>query len=182
MAWSLLLFFSFQTRGGALYSQLGTPAALFMVGLALGGAWSALRAARSAVRPGLLLRAQAVALGGAVLLALVLAALGSLGAGQSSLAALHALLLVVAGASTGVVFPAAASALLDRGAPPPAAAALVELADHAGAALAALATAVLLVPLLGLTKAAALLVAVQALALAQSAAAQRAGGRGRGQP
>ena len=73
-----------------------------------------------------------------------------------------------------MVFPTASAAILQRGAPVERAAAWVELADHAGAAVAAVLATVVLVPLVGLTRAATLLVALQALALGASALAVRA--------
>jgi predicted membrane-bound spermidine synthase len=169
MAWSLLLFFSFQTRVGALYSQLGALSAVFMLGLAAGGWWIG----RQGDGPAALRRAQLVTLGGALLLALALPALGWWTASRIVLAAVHALLLGVAGVATGVVLPSAAGALLDAGAPTSGAASWVELADHAGAAVAALLAAVVVVPLLGLGRGAALLVALQVLAFAGSALAAR---------
>jgi len=156
MVWSLMLFFSFQTRVGALYSEIGALSALFMLGLAAGGA----RAAR-----GLSLRAaQAFALVASVVLAVAMSVLGSLPLWPWMLGALHALLLVGAGAATGAVFPSAASALLGRGVPVARSAGLVEIADHAGAALGALIAAVLLLPVLGLALSGLVLVAAQSLA------------------
>ena len=46
LGWSLLVLFSFQTHAGALYGQLGALVALFMLGLALGGAVVGSEAAR----------------------------------------------------------------------------------------------------------------------------------------
>jgi spermidine synthase len=171
MAWSLMLFFSFQTRVGALYSQLGMLTGVFMLGLAAGGAWAARRVACR----GLLLRAQAVSLAAAALLAFSFAAVGILTSWPLVLAIVHALLLAVAGGATGVLVPSAAAALLERGAQAQSAAGLVELADHGGAALAALVAAVLFVPVFGLKLAALLLVVLQALALAATAGAARGG-------
>jgi spermidine synthase len=165
MAWSLMLFFSFQTRVGALYSELGALSALFMAGLGAGGAWTTRRASR---RP-LVLWAQAVAFGGALVVALAFALLGRLTASGMLLAVVHAALLVAAGVATGTVFPAAASALLDQGKTAVGTAGLVELADHAGAALAAVFAAVVFVPALGLTRTAVLLVALELMALGASA-------------
>jgi spermidine synthase len=160
MAWSLMLFFSFQTRVGALYSELGALTALFMLGLAAGGAW----AVRQSGRPSLM-RAQAIAVGGALLVALGFAAVGRAAGGGAMLAILHGLWLVLAGAATGTVFPAAAITLLDRGEQASGAAGLVELADHAGAAVAAVFAAVLFIPALGLFWTAMLLALLELIAL-----------------
>lgn len=157
MAWSLMLFFSFQTRVGALYSEIGALSALFMLGLAAGGA----RSARAAS----LRQAQAIALVAAVLLAFGFWVLGEITAWPRLLAVLHGLLLVGAGMATGGLFPSAANALLERGRPLSGAASAIEIADHAGAALAALFAAVLLVPALGLGLTALLLIVLQGLAM-----------------
>ena len=170
MAWSLLLFFSLQTRVGLLYSQLGALTALFMLGLAVGGAWSTRSGAS-------LPRAQALAVAAAALVAFAFCAFGWFAAWPAALAVAHAVLLAVAGAAAGMLFPAAASALLERGAQARVAAGLVEFADHAGAAGAALFAAVLLIPVLGLAQAAAVLVGLQLLALVVTAVALRRGAR-----
>jgi predicted membrane-bound spermidine synthase len=167
MAWSLILFFSFQTRVGALYSEIGALSALFMLGLAAGGA----RAARGKS----LREAQAMALGASVLLAVALSVLGSLALWPRAAGALHALLLVGAGAATGGLFPSAANALLGRGARVAGSAGWVETADHAGAALAALIAAALLLPALGLVLTGLVLVAIQTLAMVATSQAPEGG-------
>jgi hypothetical protein len=165
MAWSLLLFFSFQSRVGVLYSQLGALSAVFMLGLAGGGAWSARRPS--------LVRAQGLALAHAVVTVFAFIFFDRVDPGRSAVALLHALLLALGGVATGSVFPAAASRLLKCGAEGRGAAAWTELCDHAGAALAALLAAVVFIPVLGLTRAAALLVALQGLAFSTCVHAQR---------
>ncbi len=157
MAWSLMLFFSFQTRVGALYSEIGALAALFMLGLAVGAA----RAARGCS----LRKAQAIALVAAVVVALALSVLGSLPPWPWLLAPLHGVLLVGAGAATGGLFPSAASTLLRSGVGVVGSAGLLEIADHAGAAAAALIAAVLLLPALGLVLTGLLLLVLQVLAM-----------------
>ncbi len=140
---SLLLLYSFQAREGALYGEIGLLTAIFMLGLAAGG-WAQGR--------GLSLRQAAV---GAFLSASVVALLipflpmcSGLGAGLSI--GVHACLLFLAGLQTGVVFPAAAQALTANGMGVQQAASALATADHAGAVLAALTGAVLLIPGLGL--------------------------------
>jgi spermidine synthase len=158
MAWTLMAFFSFQTRVGALYSELGALSALFMLGLAAGGWWGVRLGSH---RRGLLV-AQTVALGSALALALAFAAL-HLASGRTVLTLMHALLLTVAGVGTGVVFPSAVAGLLEQGAHPRTAAAWIESLDHLGAAVAALFAAVLWIPTLGLTATGGLLLVLQAL-------------------
>ena len=121
-----------------------------------------------------LIWAQKIALASGLIIALAFLGLSMLGPGRAWLGLGHALLLALAGLGTGVVFPTASAAILQRGAPVERAAAWVELADHAGAAVAAVLATVVLVPLVGLTRAATLLVALQALALGASALAVRA--------
>lgn len=161
MAWSLLLLFSFQTRAGALYGQLGLLTALFMLGLAAGAA--AMRAAVHFASRALPIAA-ASAFGYAVLLALVLPLLGSLAESGTLLTlAAHGGLLLLAGLVTGALFPAAAATLVGEGQSAGEAAGRLETADHLGAGLAALFGAVVFIPALGLTRSAWLLVALQGL-------------------
>ena len=156
MALSLMLFFSFQTRVGALYSEIGLLSALFMLGLAAGGAY--------AVRRLSLAQAQAASLAASVALAVSFELLDSLSMSSFWVAVVHGLLLILAGAATGAVFPCAAKALLESGSTVRGAASATQFADHGGAALAAVVASVIFVPILGLTGAAMLLCALQALA------------------
>ncbi len=155
MALSLMLLFSYQARVGALYSELGALSGTFMLGLGLGGAWAA--------RGRSLLAAALAATASAAVIGLALALLGALGPPLTGLGPAHAVLLLLAGAGTGAVFPAAAGALLAAGRDTRRAAAAIELADHAGAALAALAAPLLLVPVLGLGASAGLVAGLCAL-------------------
>jgi len=175
MGWWLLVLFSFQTRAGALYGQLGALTAAFMLGLALG----ATLAPRAAFAPGErdagslpgAGRALRLSVGAAALFALVLpfalaaaARAAADGVGWALLG--HAALLLAAGAATGGVFPVAAEVRLAAGDGPSDAAGRLETADHLGAAAAALLGAVLFVPLLGITGTVWLLAALVAVALA----------------
>lgn len=156
LGWSLLLLFSFQAQVGALYGLVGGLLAVFMLGLALGAILAARR----------LGRALAVALAFAGALALALLAIARLSAASPLWALLaHAALLLVAGAVTGGVFPPAVALRLAAGDRPAEAAGRLETADHLGAALAALAGALVFVPLLGLVRSALLLAALVGLAL-----------------
>jgi spermidine synthase len=168
MVWGLLLLFSFQTRAGALYGQLGLLTGLFMLGLALGGA-AAARAASAPVERvrSWLLATSGLALAFAVMVALVLPVLGRVAPGALGLTAtLHGSLLLLAGAVTGSAFPAAAGAQLAAGRGAADAAGVVESADHAAAAVAALLGAVLFIPVFGLTATAYLLAAMEGVAVA----------------
>ena len=181
LGWSLLLMFSFQAQAGVLYGWLGVLVALFMAGLATGGALAP--RVRRAVAAGGPCVGEMLALRRALMFALLvgctvpllLAAAPALArTGSLPTFVLHALLLLAAGLATGVVFPLAVEVLLAGGEMPGAAAARVEAADHAGAAVAALVGAVLFVPVLGLRASAlllAVLLAVPALAVALSARA-----------
>ncbi len=168
MAWSLMLFFSFQTRVGALYSAVGALVALFMLGLAVGGAIAARHLS--------LRKAQVAALLASLVLTAAFLGFGALASWPHLSTALHATLLIVAGIATGGVFPSAAASLLADGGGVRAAASWIELADHAGAAVAALFVAVLLVPVLGLTLAATLMVALQVLVMGAVVLAPRRSG------
>lgn len=172
MALSLMLLFSYQTRVGALYSELGALSGAFMLGLGLGGAWAA--------RGRSLLAASLAATASAAAITVALRAIDALGVPGPALGAAHGLLLLLAGAGTGAVFPAAAGALLARGGDARRAAASIELADHAGAALAALAAPLLLVPVLGLGASAGLMTGLCVLGAAGAGIAGRGQGVGAG--
>jgi predicted membrane-bound spermidine synthase len=157
MAFSIMLFYSFQSRVGVLYAAMGALTALFMLGLALGGVLGS--------RSRFLACAQAMGFGTSILVALSFSLMNRFSSPGALLALSHGVLLVLAGAATGVVFPSAGDALMTRGSGLRRAAAWVELADHAGAAAAALLVATLFVPTLGLTVTAVFIVLLQGLAL-----------------
>jgi spermidine synthase len=92
--------------------------------------------------------------------------LGSPALGRPGLLTLlHGALLLAAGVVTGALFPVAAGVLLAAKRGVRATASSVEAADHAGAAIAALAGGVLFIPVLGLTGSAWLLAVLQAASL-----------------
>jgi predicted membrane-bound spermidine synthase len=157
MAYGIMLFYSFQSRVGMLYAEIGALTALFMLGLALGGMLGS--------HPAFLARAQTIGLGTSILVAVSFALMERFASSGTLLALCHGSLLVWVGAATGVVFPSAGEVLMTRGFGLQRAAAWVELADHAGAAVAALLAAAVFVPVFGLTLAATLLVLLQGLAL-----------------
>ena len=175
IGWTLLLIFSYQTRVGALYGQLGMLAALFMCGLAIGGViWTRRRAPARLV---------AVLVLASLFATLVPALLGAAGpaADRSALLAtlLHGVGLMAAGFCTGGLFPMASRHLADRGWSGGPLAAALEAADHGAAALGALLGGVLLIPVLGLTSSAWLLTALAGAALATTLIDTGAGKRRR---
>ncbi|KAA0251945.1 MAG: hypothetical protein EDX89_20645 [Acidobacteria bacterium] len=173
MGLSLLLLLSYQTADGALYGRLGLLTALFMAGLSLGalatrrlGDEASIPRARRHLVAALAL---AAALGFGTALCLPRLAAAS-GAGALAALSLHGVLLLATGAATGALFPLGAAVLSTEGTGR--AAARLQTADHAGAAVAALAVPVVLVPALGLGATAALLAALLALASARVAVAR----------
>ena len=120
MGWSLLLLFAFQTHAGALHGQLGALVAVFMLGLAVGGALAprALLGAReglpAASRALCLCLAGAFVFSASLPFTLEAAARASQGSSAAALVAYGALLLA-AGAITGSVFPVAVTVRLAAG-------------------------------------------------------------------
>ncbi len=178
MTWSLLILFAFQTRAGALYGQLGLLTALFMLGLAAGGA-ATRRAAEKALTEssetarGWLMVASglAAAYGAALPLALPVAGAASSSGALAAILA-HGALLFLAGLVTGGLFPVGVGVLLAGGASATEAAGRIETADHWGAALAALAGAVLFIPVFGIVVSGWLIAAILVLAFAAVLLAQ----------
>jgi spermidine synthase len=173
LAVSFLLLLSYQEREGALYGALGALTAALLAGLAAGAV--AARRLLDARPPSPRALSASLFLAALVFGAAALAP-GALSAWPSlpsaAILAAHAALLLVAGAATGALFPAATDALLGSGADAGAAAALFEAADHVGAAAAALLAGVVLVPALGM-RASGLLAAALVLLAALDAARAR---------
>ena len=160
MALSIMVLFSFQTYVGALYSELGLLSGLFMLGLAFGG--------KLGMRSCSIPKAQVASIGSGLMALLFWSVAHAAHLTKGSAAAIHGLLLLTTGAATGLVFPIAAKELLRLGTAVRTTSAWVEAADHCGAAVAALMTAVVLVPILGLKGAALLLLGLQLIAWALS--------------
>jgi spermidine synthase len=182
IGWSLLVLFSYQTHAGALYGELGLLTGVFMLGLAVGAALArrllsigreGRDAGASASRALRLCLVLAVAFAATLPPALEAAGLAARGGGGAALAAYGALLLA-AGALTGAIFPIAAECRLAAGDGAGDAAGRLETADHLGAAVAALAGAVVFVPALGIERSAWVLAGLLALALAASVGARAA--------
>jgi spermidine synthase len=144
MSLEMVLLLAFQALAGHLYHALGGMLAGFMAGMAAG----ALLARRVLSLP----RALAGALGALAAVAALIPAVLTLARLFPAASALLVLVgIVLAGASTGAIYPLAV-----RAAGHPQAAARIYAWDLAGAAGAALVVALLAVPLLGLFPVAAL--------------------------
>ncbi len=166
LALELLCIHVYQGAFGNLYRMIGSVVALFMLGLALGGATAVplgLRLSSSPVSS--LRRVLIVGLTGQALIALAApAALGLAGGGRWLLSAsgvpeaLVLLLVCSAGWFTGLALPAAGGLLIGRtGQPTGGASALVNSADHLGAAAAAALVGLMAVPRLGVAASSGLL-------------------------
>jgi len=178
MALELLCITVHQSACGTLYRMIGSLVALFMLGLALGGAGAA-PLARRVARTDSLGHHRILALGLAGQGVMALAAPGALlllGTGFAPLQVprsaevLVLLLATLSGWFTGLALPAAGGILIhhrhtgdtaagqsrDTGL----AASLVNSADHLGAAAAALLVGLLIIPRLGVSGCAGLLVAI----------------------
>jgi len=160
MAGSLLILFSYQTRAGALYGQIGWLAALFMLGLASGG----LAMSRAADMPAAAGHKRLAAITAAALVFFILLRFALASSAIPGL--LHGALLLAAGMVTGGLFPVAAGLLLAGRNGARETASLLEAADHGGAAVAALVGGALFIPALGLAATASLLAGLEAIALA----------------
>lgn len=161
MAMSLLLMFVYQARFGSIFLHVGLIAAVFMLGLTLGGALTdRLLSARGD-------RGQRL-LGFGVLAHLVM--LLVVPALPDGLARWHfVLLFLAAGGIGGIYVPLAAARLKAAGCSDHHAGWLVELFDHVGGAIGGLLTGVILLPVFGVASAVgvlATLLAANLLALA----------------
>jgi spermidine synthase len=159
MAGSLLILFSYQTRAGALYGQLGWLTALFMLGLALGG----LAMSRAAEMPAPAACRRLASIIAAALFFFLLLSGAMAWSAMPNL--VHGALLLMAGTVTGGLFPVAAGVLLAGYRDARETASGLEAADHGGAAVAALVGGALFIPALGLVATALLLVGLEAAAL-----------------
>lgn len=162
---SLLVLTSFQTQIGALYAELGVLNGIFMIGLSAGGL-----VATQNSSAGRLLRSQLVCTSLTLALMVGLVGIDRIGSASFVQWSAHILLLVGVGFGTGLIFPAASRVLVETRElapklPSGRVAAGLEFWDHAGAAVSALLSAVVLIPTLGIARSAALLVAWQGLAL-----------------
>ena len=181
IALQVVLLFAFQSRFGLLYQQIGLAGALFMAGLGAGGALGA-RAATSS--NGSTTKAAAVVLlllaGEALGVPSLTAWLGTVEPGPARFG--YYALFLLNGLASGAAFPVASrlgSAASDRAG---ALGAILQAADHWGAALGAALAGTVLVPVTGVGTScllvAAVLAAVGLPVLLSHAGAQRALGQG----
>ncbi len=145
----LVLTFAYQAQFGTIYQEIGLIIAAFMLGLVGGGIWANRSLTSKANRSFLLaVVLLLLSLGAACLPALLHSTLLQHlppRAGQ-----VYLLLLVAAiGSGTGIVFPLASQIVSHSGRSLSQTAGSLDALDHVGAALGALLTGVLLVPLLG---------------------------------
>ncbi len=148
MSAQIIFLYSYQTKHGALYENLGMFASCFMAGLFLSGGICTAMLGRKKPAARRTRRALLGAETGLILFFLLSAVLIRLGIqGQ----AVYYLMAVFAGGLIGMEFPLAArmDPLMDK--KTGGTASRLERADHAGAALGALATGILLLPALGIS-------------------------------
>ncbi len=136
MGWWLLLIAAWQSTRGSVYSEIGFLTAVFMAGLAVGSLAATRIATPERWVPAVLVAGSA--LSGAL----------ATGCALSSPVVMIPPLLAIGGLLTGAVFPG----LTRMGSPDPRRAAGVAFsADQAGAAAAALAVGILMIPWVGMT-------------------------------
>jgi len=150
MALEIVLLFAFQSLYGYVYQRVALIIAVFMFGLVVGsGAMNQVLRRRPAGSPGLLI-AIGVLIGlSAAAIPAVLTGLGQLQHTSHVEPVIFAMVFVI-GLLGGLVFPLAAALLLRSHPAPARTAGWLEAADHGGACVGALATGLLLVPVLGL--------------------------------
>ena len=156
MALEIVLLYTFQTLYGYVYSMVGLVVGVFMFGLVLGSLAMNWRIARPRVhhtgRPGL---RTAVALDLAITvfaagLVVVLALLRA-SAAEWPVEVVTFALVAISGILGGLIFPLAAAIRLEEHGSTGRVAGAVAAADYIGACLGALATGMLLVPILGVS-------------------------------
>ena len=150
MAWSLILIFSFQNILGYLYGAMGILIAFFMLGLAAGGL--AMRFLQSRMSTIFLITiSDLFVLAFSVLLIPALHFLYSMDTETSHITELHfSILMFASGFLTGFEFPVTIKLYLSVSNDIRRSAGIIDGADHIGAALGALLTGVLFIPLAGL--------------------------------
>lgn len=167
MASSVVLLFAFQAAFGSLYLHIGLLSALFMLGAFAGSAAGERVLADRGREPALLAP-------GALLLHLALLGIVAWSVQRGSVVA-FAGCFAGAGVFTGFYFPLAAFRMRESGVSDAPAGALLEALDHVGAAVGALLTGLILLPLFGAAATLgllALLVAANLTALRRSADVQ----------
>lgn len=141
MGSSIVLMYLYQSAFGSIFLHVGLIAALFMLGLAIGSAGSALLLASPARRSASLLRL--AILGHVLFCGVILITAGNLTRAGFAAA------FVISGLLNGVYVPLAACRLNAAGVPHPTAGAWVEALDHLGGAAGGLVTGLVLLPVFG---------------------------------
>ena len=168
IAVEIILLYTFQTLYGYVYGMVGLVIGVFMAGLVLGSYLMNRRLARTGTdfcrQPGLrtLVALDLAIAVFAALLVLVLAVLRASAADWPVQAATF-LLVAISGMLGGLVFPLAAAVAMEERSGVARAAGAIAAADYVGACLGALATGVLLVPILGVSGACLAVAAVKGL-------------------
>jgi spermidine synthase len=163
MASEIVLLFSFQNAFGFLYFKIGFLIALFMLGLAAGGALANRPGKENGFSPGSFRLFQACILGTALFSLLIPLSVrlsetmsGSLLLRSGSRFFLLEIpfyaAILISGFLTGFAFPLAGRLYMRCGASGLKAASVVDAVDNLGAAAGALVTGVLLLPVLGLNR------------------------------
>jgi spermidine synthase len=150
MAWSLILIFSFQNVMGYLYSEMGILVALFMFGISIGGIMMRTLDDKFHEET-LIFLADAAAFLYSFLLLFFLLRLYAMNVEASLfIESFFSILMFFAGFLTGFEFPVSVRLYLSVSGDIRKAAGFIDASDHLGAALGALFTGVLFLPLGGL--------------------------------
>jgi len=166
MALELVMIFAFQNLYGYVYEKIGLIVALFMVGLAAGGALANQAIRREVFDAGRWLAGVLVCFAGfSALLPLLLSLLGQAALPLAWVETIFFSLLLVAGVLTGLTFPAGNHLYLLAGGELGVAAGKTVSADHLGALGGALLTGLVLVPVLGILVACGLIALVNLAAV-----------------
>jgi spermidine synthase len=183
MGLEVLLIFAFQNLYGYVYQMIGLLVAVFMFGLAVGGATMNAFLPRLGRSHASLMVVQGLIAAFALALPLTLGGLGAEAASRPHpliAPALFGLLVGVAGLLTGLELPLASALYLRSSDRISKVAGLVDAADHGGAFVGALTCGALLIPVLGVAATCLLVGALNLSALAVLAATTATGRRGAG--
>lgn len=151
MALEIILIFSFQNIYGYLYQQIGLIIALFMLGLALGSYFMNRMIIKFKAGLKTLISIECSLILYPLILPLLLSIFSRFFTGSLAISEpCFMILVLVAGALTGLEFPLVAKLYLMKEGDPGKVAGMVDSADHLGACLGALLTGTLLVPIMGL--------------------------------
>ena len=152
LALELVLLLAYQNLFGYLYEKVGLAVALFMLGLAVGGALVTRQAEHLSASLVRFLLWLEIAVAGVAATLPIIVHLGALYLREYpvQLEALFMVLFILIGVVTGMAFPLVGGILVKEGEKVGKASGLVESADHLGACAGALVTGILLLPVLGI--------------------------------